>query len=202
MESPLTNISVAKRQVTADAAVEGNNTGSVGIEGRASGTGEATATAGALSGTFALSGTLTVTGDVKVTGTVDSAFLKKLRTKFIGPDPDNQVWPSDDAVDDEELAASEFIDAFRALFMLREDGVPPPAGAPGSAKQLIKELVDETGWPAFNENVAVPAPWNTPEKRDSFRRYEVSSAVDVLMRVYHMKGASAGGEPTQLPPDR
>jgi len=148
---------------------------------------------------------LAETEAVRVVGVIESEFLKKLRAKFVGNVAGQQLWPPQAALENgaaaKELAAQEFTDAFRALFLLREDFVQPPGdGAEGSARKLIRELIDETGWPFFNDKVPVPEPWSSTDKRDKFRRYEVSSAMDVLMRLFHAKGA--GGGSSDMPPDR
>jgi len=207
MKPPLTNISVKKQPVPpGSAAVESmDEPGTVTVIGTGAGSGEGTAaTEGNVEGAFLISGALNITGNVKVFGTVDSEFLKLLKQKFAQTDANGKLlWPPDAIMEDEVAIAGEFTDAFVALFKLQEGGIGPPTdGVPGRAKKLIEELVVATGWPAFNLTVPVPAPWNKEDRRDSFRRYEVSAAVDVLMRIYHLKGAGGSAEPTGLPPDR
>jgi len=204
----LTNISVAKRPaMEGDTEPKVSEPGTVALVNPGRGTGNGVAIAdGSVSGAFVISGMIGVTGNVKVTGTIESAFLAKLREKFSGANPDEPIWPPDAIMQMDEgrdaLVAQEFIDVFRALFMLREAGDPPPAdGAEGSAKKLLAQLIAETGWPDFEApaTVPVPPPWDNTDDRDPFRRYEISAAMDVLMRLYHAKGPAGGSD---LPPDR
>ena len=201
---PITNISVTKHPPPPNGGATIAESGSVAVVGRGSGTGAATATAdGKATGTLSVSGTLAVTGNISVVGIIESEFLRKFREKFFGKPGEEQPWPTTELMMDNKRLAEEFTDAFRTLFLLREEFDPPAAdGADGSAKKLIKQLIDDTGWPLFNEKVPVPEPWSASDKRDRFRRYEVSAAMDIMMRAFHCKGTGGGGETTGLPPDR
>jgi hypothetical protein len=188
---PLTSISLTKHSDTpealiADGAVNGNGTGATHTE--------AASTATAVT-------SLTVSGSVSVIGIIESEFLRKLREKFLGTNAMPQPWPSAAATGMPSLAADEFVDAFRLLFMLKEDFAPIPSdGAPGSARKLLAELVEETGWPD-PQQCPVPAPWNVSTETDKFRRYEIACAVGIMMRAYDAPPGGVGGGSTPFPPD-
>jgi hypothetical protein len=195
----LTNISLTQRPApTSDGAAADANQGTVAVTGN--GTAEAAVGAdGGAVGTLTVAGSVSVTGKVTVVGLIESVFLRKLREKFSGSGDMDKAWPPDAIREDEKAMANEFNDAFSALFLLREGRKKPDAdGAEGSAKKLIKELIDETGWPDDKVKVPVPEPWNTNDRFDLFRRYEISSAMDIMMRAFTAKGA--GGEVTDHPP--
>ncbi len=131
------------------------------------------------------------------TGLVESEFLKKFREKFIGPDAENPPWPREITNTPLEYA-NEFVAVFRSLFMLLEGEDVPPAGPANSAKQMVKELIDETGWPS-GAAVPVPAPWKATRAR-AFRRYEIAAAINILMGAYNSEGP--GGDASGYPPQR
>jgi hypothetical protein len=167
-----------------------------------------------VTGSLTASGAMTVSGDLKIVGMVESEFLKKLRELAFKTDSDGkQIWPPDsvlgNTIASRKLLSQEFMDAWDALFMLEEKLVPVPTdGAPGSAKALIKDLIDATHWPLSSPTpaplvpVPVPEPWNTGPHQLAFRRYEVTCAMDILMRAFRNKGAGTGGENTGVPPER
>jgi len=129
------------------------------------------------------------------TGLVESEFLKQFRAKFVGAE--NPPWPRETTNTPMEFA-NEFVAVFRSLFMLLEDDVVPQVGPAHSAKQMIKELVDETHWPN-GATIPVPAPWK-PTRARAFRRYEIAAAITILMRAYDKGGP--GGDPSGYPPQR
>ena len=144
-------------------------------------------------------GSFSTTGTVKFTGMIESPFIKAAREKFGLPPRTPRPWPSNDALRDPQKMLEEFNDAFLALFMLKEDFKDPPTGGKaGSAKKLIEDLVKATGWPD-PEKIAVPAPWNSEDDIDMFRRYEIGCVVQILMEAYHKAGT--GGGSTPFPPD-
>jgi len=166
-----------------------------------------------VTGSLTANGTMTVSGDLKIVGMIESEFLKQVREIFFKKDENGkQIWPPDDAIGSSPASrkrmSHEFTDAFDALFM-REEGLDDPTGGPpGSALALVKQLIDATNWPIVDETdathvpVPVPDPWNTGPRQLAFRRYEVSCAMDILMRAFRSKGTGTGGENTGLPPDR
>jgi len=132
------------------------------------------------------------------TGMVESEFLKKFRAKFIG-DAENPPWPWPRQTVNTPLEfANEFVAVFRSLFMLLEDDDVPPAGPPNSAKQMVKDLIEETVWPS-GAMVPVPDPWKVNRVR-AFRRYEIAAAINILMEAYNARGP--GGDPSGYPPQR
>ena len=146
--------------------------------------------------------TLTVTGTVSVVGMIDSEFIKKFRAKFLGTGATARPWPPASAVGMPSIAKDEFVDAFSLLFMLKEDFAPVPTdGAPGSARKLIQELIEETGWPVDMDKAPIPAPWNVAEKADQFRRYEIGCALNLMMSAYDSPAGGVGGGSTPFPPD-
>jgi hypothetical protein len=132
------------------------------------------------------------TGDVKVVGSIDSLFLQKFREKFVT----SGKWPRSSTNTPGEWSA-EFMDVFRAMFLRIEGSETPDPGPANSAKQLIRELIAETGWPK-PEQMPVPDPWK--DRPMAFRRYEIVQAMDIMMRVFQPKGL--GGDSSGLPPDR
>lgn len=184
MKTPLTNISVTRRPAPTKGALDDEPE-------------EATVES---NGNDQPVTTTSVSGQPMITASIESEFLRKLRAKLIGNVPSVQAWPLAEIMDMESEVSDEFTDAFQALFLALEGAMPPFDGRAGSAKKLIMELIEETEWPAFNDKVPVPAPWNVAMKQDAFRRYEVSAAMDVMMRLYHAKGAGAPDSP-KLPPD-
>jgi len=131
------------------------------------------------------------------TGLVESEFLKKFRTKFVGPDQENPPWPRE-TVNTPLEYSNEFVAVFRSLFMLLEHDEVPPAGPANAAKQMVKELIDETQWPN-GAAVPVPTPWKVKRAR-AFRRYEIGAAINILMEAYNSGGP--GGDPSGYPPQR
>ncbi len=194
MKSPLTNISVARhpprqRAMNAEGDAETGNgpTGAIAPP--------TVNITGAI--TYTGSSSVTISGDVNVIGMVESEFLSKFREKFAGngaPKP----WPRQSTNTPAEFC-TEFTDVLRALFLRNEGSVTPPDGAPGSAKQIIKELIAETDWPADSPKAAVPEPWNSNGQSAAFRRYEISCAIYILMRTFD--GLGSGGGSTPFPPD-
>jgi len=152
-------------------------------------------------------GTITVGGELKVVGMVESPFLKMVRETFTQTNGGTQLWPPEGAMDStpdsRELLAKEFADAIHAMVRRREDqSFTMPDGPHGSAKKLLKTLVEATRWPAFDNNsIAVPEPWSIPQRRDSFRRYEAACTVEIMMRAFHAKGTGTGGDTPKMPPD-
>ena len=110
---------------------------------------------------------------------------------------DTAPWPRA-TVNTPAEVCTEFTDVFRALFLRREGSIDPSPGERGSAKQMIKELIEKTGWPD-SDSIAVPEPWK--DRVVAFRRYEIACTMDILMRAFHAKGAGGPDSP-QLPPDR
>jgi len=131
------------------------------------------------------------------TGLVESEFLKKFRAKFVGSDAENKPWPRQ-TVNTPLEYANEFVAVFRSLFMLLEDDEVPPTGPAHSARQMVKELIDETHWPS-GAAVPVPTPWKVKRVR-AFRRYEIGAAISILMEEYNARGP--GGDPSGYPPQR
>jgi len=197
MKSHISNISVAQRPMppaTVMAPDGGTDTGS-GAE------------AGAIPSNLNVTGTLTCTGtssvtvngDVTVVGMVESEFLGKFREKFVGSGA-AKPWPRA-AVNTKAEFSTEFTDVFRSMFLRREASIDPPEGEPGSAKQMIKELIEETGWP---DNAAIPVaePWKSQGRVVAFRRYEITCAMYILMQEYHAQNNDgAGGGSSELPPN-
>jgi|SoiMethySBSTD1v2_1073268.scaffolds.fasta_scaffold998780_2 hypothetical protein len=138
------------------------------------------------------------TGELDADGIVESEFLKKFRAKFVG---DTSVmprpWPRATTNTTTELS-SEFTAVFRALFQLQEGGIVPPTGDPGTAKQMIHELVADTDWPN-GPTVPVPAPWRET-RADTFRRYECVAALMIMMKELDRRGDGGGSE--GFPPTR
>jgi hypothetical protein len=131
------------------------------------------------------------------TGMIETEFLKKFRKKFSSSDADNAPWPRQ-STDTPLEYANEFVAVFRSMFMLLEHDIVPPEGPARSARQLIKELIAETGWPD-GESVPVPEPW-IPTRYRAFRRYEIACAINILMQLFNKGGP--GGDPSGYPPKR
>lgn len=198
MKPPLTNISVSKlpRPLTAVMPADGDSD-------TANGNGQSVTQTtlnviGAI--TYAGSSSVTVVGDVEVVGMVESLFLTKFREKFMGTGApgEQKPWPRPSVNTPLEFT-TEFTDVFRSLFLLLEAGTTPAGGVPGSAKQMILELITDTHWPADTADAPVPEPWNSNGQFNAFRRYEIASAMHLLMRTFN--GLGAGGGSTPFPPD-
>src|SRR3954471_5618207 len=196
MKPPLTNISVVQRPApppparTVDAGTRAGN-----------GNGQDSSTTpynlnvtGAIS--YTGSSSVTIAGDVSIIGMIESPFLKAFRDKFIGSGAE-PAWPRATVNTPAEFA-TEFTDLLRTLFLRREASVSPPDGAPGSAKQMIKELLDDTQWPDKIKS-PVPEPWNSNGHFVAFRRYEIACALNILMQTYNSSGQ--GGGIGGYPPD-
>ena len=110
---------------------------------------------------------------------VESEFLKKFRAKFVGSDQENPPWPRE-TVNTALEYANEFVAVFRSLFMLLEHDDVPLTGPAKSARQMVKDLIDETHWPN-GESIPVPAPWKVNRAR-AFRRYEIGAAINISWR--------------------
>ena len=130
-------------------------------------------------------------------GIIESEFLKKFRAKFTTADAGTPAWPRQSVNTPAEFA-SEFTAVFRSMFLLLEDDEVPAAGPAKSAKQMIKELIEETGWPD-GTMVPVPDAWKLKRYR-AFRRYEISASIAILMEIYNSLGP--GGDPSGYPPQR
>jgi hypothetical protein len=142
-------------------------------------------------------GNVAVTGTV--TGMVESVFLKKFREKFLGtggPRP----WPRA-AVNTNAEFTTEFTDVFRSMFQRLEASIAAPqSNVDGSAKQMIQQLLEETGWPN-PAKAPVPEPWKSDGHEGVFRRYEIACAMNILMQAYH-NDQPIGGGISSFPPDR
>jgi hypothetical protein len=195
---PLSNVSVARHPEKSSVATGTNGcTDSATVTGSGAGTVTNTAAAG---DTLNIRGSVSVTGPVTIVGTIESDFLNKFRVKFGVPGQTPRPWPSNDILSKPDKMVEEFKDVLHALFICRETFADPPTGGTaGSAKKLIEDLIKDNEWPHKFEKAPVPAPWKTDKERDLFRRYEVSAAMDILMRAYDAAGA--GGGSTPFPPD-
>jgi len=131
-------------------------------------------------------------------GMLSSKFITRMRDAFLGPEGSAQLWGDDFAdPDDKQLIGEDLSTALRSMF-LRLEIAPRPAplpGTPGSATKLLAQLITETNWPENDADFPTPRPWG----HDTFRRYEITCAVNILMRAYNLHGP--GGPPT-WPPER
>jgi hypothetical protein len=121
----------------------------------------------------------------------ESEFLKALRGVFLAT---TRVWPK--KVNDRAKVLAEMQAAFRWMFQAAEmPSVKRPAGAKGSAVQLIADVAKQTKWPKSpgQKGPALGKGWENHNK--AFRRYEVGAAMNILMNAYNNGGSTGQGTP-------
>ena len=142
-------------------------------------------------------------GSLSKFGMVDSKFIAKLRTEFLGAAGATLWGPGFASPASPNLKAmigADLADAFRSMFLVLEDTVNAPAPLPGttdSATQRVASVIAATGWPDNDTNFAVPAEWD--EADQVFRRYEIACAVNILLQAYNLHFP---GGPPEWPPHK
>jgi hypothetical protein len=137
------------------------------------------------------------TSELTSDGLVASPFLNAIRAEFIGsgPKPTYPGVPKSEAVG---KIIREFPEAMAAMLTVLEDGGLFPANpTPGSALALVMKAAKDGGWP--NETTTVPSDWRE-KSFTKFRRYEIASALNIMMQAYHHSGVAGGT--TGFPPEK
>lgn len=131
-------------------------------------------------------------------GLVASAFLKAIRARFIGSGAGLPIYPGVPQSAAVAKILQEFPEALKAMLTVLEDGGGFPASpAPGSAVALVMAAAQDSGWP--NDATTVPSDWRTLSFT-KFRRYEIASAMNIMMQAFHHSGV--GGGTTGFPPEK
>lgn len=135
-------------------------------------------------------------------GLLVSDFLDAIRAQFIGsgPKPAYPKGPKDKA---SAKVIREFPEALAAMMKAFEDGDDFPADAKeDSALALVIAAAAQAKWP--NGGASIPAEWAMSPSGDdltsTFRRYEIVSALKIMMRAYNQVGTGGGG--TNFPPEK
>lgn len=147
------------------------------------------------------------------TGLIESDFVRMLRERIIGDDPDAPNWPTDLAEDHEEEDAIKQINLASELLFLRCEGEPLPGKIhpARSLPRIIQELLKEVpGWPE-EEPPVIPLRFHKDEhakpprpldRRVAFRRYEVACAFNIMMQAWNLFGAAGMKTGSEWPPQK
>lgn len=131
-------------------------------------------------------------------GLVASPFLNAIRARFIGSSPATPIYPGVPQSQAVAKIMQELPEAMNAMLdVLENGGLFPATPTPGSAVALVMAAAQESGWP--NDVSTVPIEWRT-QSFTKFRRYEIASAMNLMMQAYHHSGVSGGT--TGFPPER
>jgi len=136
-------------------------------------------------------------------GLVVSEFLTKVRAQFLGSDK-KPLYPGKDVTKVQAAAKviEEFPQALEAMLraVIAGDDLPKDPQA-GSALQLITAAATDADWP--NGDSEIPEDWRPSATEDltpTFRRYEVVSAMNIMMQAYNLSGT--GGGSSNFPPEK
>jgi hypothetical protein len=135
-------------------------------------------------------------------GLLASQFLTEIRKEFLGganPPP----WPGPAQPEAKRTLIRELPEVLRVMLEVLEDLAPLPAGAPaGSAVDRFIRAATRAGWP--NNGADIPREYrNTTANQNltaAFRRYELASAINLMVQAYHRSGA--GGGASSFPPEK
>lgn len=136
-------------------------------------------------------------------GLVVSEFLTKVRARFLGSGG-KPLYPGKDVTKVE--AAAKVIDEFpKALEAMLKAVIVgddlPAAPKSGSALELLIAAATDADWP--NGDSSIPEEWRPSSTEDltpTFRRYEVVSAMNIMMQAYNLSGT--GGGSSNFPPEK
>src|SRR5688572_21560976 len=131
-------------------------------------------------------------GDTEMTsdGLVASVFLKAIRAQFVGGVPSKPIYPGVPKSEAVGKIIKEFPEALSAMLTVLEDGgLFPASPTPGSAVALVMAAAKVSGWP--NDVATVPGEWRE-KSFTKFRRYEIVSAMNIMMQAYHHGGVAGG----------
>ena len=128
-------------------------------------------------------------------GLVASVFLKAVRAAFFD-DLGAPTYPGVPPAAAVAKIMQEFPEALVAMLTVLEDGGEFPANpAPKSAVARVIAAATASGWP--NEST-VPDDWSASFPK--FRRYELVSAMNIMMQAFHHSGVAGGT--TGFPPEK
>lgn len=135
-------------------------------------------------------------------GLLVSRFLTEIRKEFLGA-ANAPAWPGQPQPEAKRILIRELPEVLRVMLEVLEDLAPFPAGAPaGSAVDRFIQAATRAGWP--NDGADIPREYrNTAAKQNltaMFRRYELASAVNLMVQAYHRTGA--GGGASSFPPEK
>jgi hypothetical protein len=135
-------------------------------------------------------------------GLLASRFLGEIRNEFIGAN-NPPAWPGQPQPEAKHILIREMPEVLRVMLEVLEDLASFQTGAPaGSAVDRFIKAAQRVGWP--NNGADIPREYrNTPANQNltaMFRRYELASAINILMQAYHRTGA--GGGSSSFPPEK